>query len=163
QRRLPPQPRLPRGTPHSRRGAHNPPSPRPRKGARKQGWPQPGLVSQRARPPGFGPPRQQRRPGPHQGGAPARRPAPAETRDPPPSESSGVAPAGGAGHAVTLAHPAAPAGNTGTISGLAPALIQYISNDVHSVTLTGSNFNDTFFVRSPPGLFPVTVNGGFGN
>jgi hypothetical protein len=70
----------------------------------------------------------------------------------------------GVGRAVTLDHASTPGGNTGTITGLAPALVQYTSNDVRSVTLTGSNFADAFFVRSTPGAFiPVTVNGGFGN
>jgi hypothetical protein len=71
----------------------------------------------------------------------------------------------GSGHSVVLDHASVPGGvNTGTISGLAPATISYVSNDVRSVTLTGSNFADSFFVRSTPGIFStVTVNGGFGN
>jgi hypothetical protein len=71
----------------------------------------------------------------------------------------------GVGHSVVLDHASVPGGvNTGTISGLAPATISYVSNDVRSVTLTGSNFADSFFVRSTPGIFStVTVNGGFGN
>jgi hypothetical protein len=70
----------------------------------------------------------------------------------------------GTGHTVTLDHAPLNGVNVGTIANLAPALIQYVSNDVHSVTLTGSKFDDTFFVHSTPGIFiPVTVNGGFGN
>src|SRR5262249_40595099 len=66
----------------------------------------------------------------------------------------------GSGHSVVLDHASVPGGvNTGTISGLAPAAITYVTNDVRSVTLSGSNFADSFFVRSTPGIFStVTVN-----
>jgi hypothetical protein len=69
--------------------------------------------------------------------------------------------------AVVLDHvPVFGGGNLGTISGLAPANIKYVSNDVNSVTLTGSTRDDSFFVRSTPvsnTTVPVTVNGGAGN
>jgi hypothetical protein len=52
----------------------------------------------------------------------------------------------------------------GTISGLAQGLIQYNNNDVSSVTLTGSDFADTFVVRSTPlAGIPVTINGAGGD
>lgn len=77
------------------------------------------------------------------------------------SDSRAAIPFNGTGHAVTLDHTAGTSG-LGTVSGLADANIQYVNNDVRSVTLTGSDFADAFFVRSTPtsGIsVPVTING----
>jgi hypothetical protein len=81
------------------------------------------------------------------------------------SDSSANIVFNGVGHSVVLDHASVSGGpNTGTISGLAQATISYVSNDVRSVTLSGSNFADSFFIRSTPGIFStVTVNGGLGN
>jgi hypothetical protein len=55
-------------------------------------------------------------------------------------------------------------GILGNITGLAPATIQYVANDVNAVRLTGSTKDDTFFVHSTPNSgIPVSVFGRDGN
>src|SRR5262249_15094196 len=71
---------------------------------------------------------------------------------------------GTVGHpAVVLDHaPVFGGGHLGTVSGLAPANIKYVANDVSSVLLTGSSQDDVFFLRSTPPAniaVPVTING----
>src|SRR5262249_53370312 len=69
------------------------------------------------------------------------------------------------GHVVILDHVLGPRdlGLLGTISSFGVGTIQYVANDVSSVTLAGSQFNDAFFVRStPPSGVPVILNGDTG-
>ncbi len=53
--------------------------------------------------------------------------------------------------------------SSGSLTGLAPAAINYVSNDIASLTISGGSGGNTFNVNSTASFHTTTINGGGGN